>query len=64
MSINTMLFGKLCYRPQITKGSHITKVRHILIGSHIANSSVRTALDTRFHAASTRRAKSTRHAWI
>ena len=37
MSINTMLFGKLCYRPQITKGSHITKVRHILIGSHIAN---------------------------
>ena len=32
-----MLFGKLCYRPQITKGCHITKVRHILIGSHIAN---------------------------
>ena len=32
-----MLFGKLCYRPQITKGFHITKVRHILIGSHIAN---------------------------
>ena len=31
---------------------------------HANSSSVRRALGTLFHAASTRRAKSTRHAWI